>query len=62
MPHQQYLNISDPNYTGWFRKKFCLNEKQVEALKSGNFIRSLQMGIDMDVIKAFSRPENLALL
>ena len=62
MSHQQYLTISDPSYPGWFGKKFCLNEKQVEALKSKNFIRSLQMGIDMDVIKAFSRPENLALL
>ena len=56
------LIISDPNYPGWFGKKFMLNEKQIKALKSRDLIRSLQMGIDLDVIKAFNRVENLALL
>lgn len=62
MTSSNYLKITDPNYPGWFGKKFGLNEKQIEALKSGNFIRSFQTGIDLDVIKAFRRPENLALL
>jgi hypothetical protein len=39
-----------------------LNEKQVEALKSGNFIRSLQTGLDIDVIKAFNYPKNKVVL
>jgi hypothetical protein len=56
------LIISDPNQPRWFSKKFYLNEKQVEALKSGNFIRSLQTGLDIDVIKAFNYPKNKVVL
>lgn len=59
---KQCLYIVEPDYPRWFDKKFCLNEKQIEALKSGNLIHSIQMGIDLDVIKAFRHPENLALL
>lgn len=62
MTSYNYLKITDPNYRGWFSKKFRLSEKQIEALKSGNLTRSLQTGIDLDVIKTFKRPENLALL
>ncbi len=30
MTSYNYLNITDPNYPGWFGKKFGLNEKQIE--------------------------------
>lgn len=54
--------ISDPNYYGWFDKKFILGEKQIDALKSKNIAKSLRAGIDLNVIKAFNIPENFALL
>ncbi len=59
----KYLQIVDPNRPKLFGpKKFVLNEKQINAIKSGNLVDALCLAVDLEVYKAFRRPENLALL
>lgn len=59
----RYLQIFDPDRPKLSGpKKFALNGKQIECIKTGNLIAALCTGLDLDVYKAFRRPENFSLL
>ena len=57
------LIISDPNRPMFAKeKKFMLTSEQVKHIKTHNLIHALCSGLDLEVYRAFQRPENLALL
>jgi hypothetical protein len=57
------LVITDPSRPMFAKdKKFILSPKQVSFIKNNELTKALCSGLDLEVYKAFQRPENLALL
>ncbi len=57
------LIISDPSRSIFAsEKKFKLTPEQVGYIKNQQLTKALCSGMDLEVYKAFQRPENLALL
>lgn len=57
------LVIVDPKRPQFFRDlPFTLSKAQVNYIKNNQIASALLSGVHLDVIKAFNRPENLALL
>lgn len=45
-----------------FEKKICLNQKQMNAVKSGNLSKAIQSGLNVFDFQILRKPGNLAVI
>ncbi len=63
MEKPRFLMVYDPRRPAFFRDlPFRLTPEQVKFIKDNKPASALASGVDLEVLKAFQRPENLALL